>query len=48
MVLRLGSVLPTYEPMNGGSLSMGNNTKCKVVGIGTIRFRCLIALSVLS
>jgi hypothetical protein len=29
----------TYEPLNGGSVSMGNDTKCRVVGIGTIRFR---------
>jgi hypothetical protein len=29
----------TYEPMNGGSVSMGNNTKCEVVGINTIRFK---------
>lgn len=29
----------TYEPLNGGSVSMGNNTKCRVVGIGTIRFK---------
>jgi hypothetical protein len=29
----------TYEPMNGGLVSVGNNTKCKVVGIDTIRFK---------
>jgi len=29
----------TYEPLNGGSVSMGNDTKCRVVGIGTIRFK---------
>ena len=29
----------TYEPLTGGSVSMGNDTKCKVVGIGTIRFK---------
>jgi hypothetical protein len=29
----------TYEHMNGGSVYMGNNTKCKVVGNGTIRFK---------
>jgi len=29
----------TYEPLNGGSVLMGNDTKCRVVGIGTIRFK---------
>jgi hypothetical protein len=29
----------TYEPLNGASVSMSNDTKCRVVGIGTIRFQ---------
>jgi hypothetical protein len=29
----------TYESLNGGSVSMGNGTKYRVVGIGTIRFK---------
>ena len=29
----------TYEPLNGGSVSMDNDTKYRVVGIGTIRFK---------
>jgi hypothetical protein len=29
----------TYESVNGGSVLMGNNVACKIVGIGTIRIR---------
>lgn len=29
----------TYDPLNGGSVSMGNDTQCRVLGIGTVRFR---------
>jgi len=29
----------TYESLNGGSVSMGNDTKCRVVGIGTIKLK---------
>ena len=30
----------TYEPLNGGSVLMGNDAVCKVVGIGTVRIKC--------
>ena len=36
----------TYEPLNGGSVSMGNDTKCRVVGIGQSDSRCLMVLFV--
>ena len=29
----------TYRPINGGLVYMGNNTTCKVVGIGTVRIK---------
>jgi hypothetical protein len=29
----------TYDTVNGGSVLMGNNVACKIVGIGTIRIR---------
>jgi hypothetical protein len=29
----------TYESVNGGSVLMGNDVACKIVGIGTIRIR---------
>ena len=29
----------TYESVNGGSVLMGNDVVCKIVGIGTIKIR---------
>jgi hypothetical protein len=28
-----------YELVNGGSVLMGNNVTCKIIGIGTVRIR---------
>lgn len=28
-----------YKPFNGGEVMMGNNSMCKVVGLGTIRLK---------
>lgn len=38
----------TYEPMNGGSISMGNNTSAKWLVFVQSDSGCLMALSVLS
>ena len=33
------NLFTTYNAFNGGEVLMGNNTMCKVVGLGTIRFK---------